>query len=739
MTAPHTHLRMVQAILFCMALLGNAGCSDSKRWDRVWEEVQKQNASPEPIPAEALQDGPPVVDGNNVLFRYQAAPDVEKVYLAGEFNAWALNNEGKFPAAWFAMRDAGEGRWFRSEELHPKAHKYSFVLEKKDGGFEWIPDPHVAERDDENHSILRLESASAPPEKPPTVFSSFLNDIPPAAPGLVLRAEKVWVRPSEPNAIRLGEVPEGSTVELAIRTPLGKTVHQSTRQTTAGENKIPVPPLEAEGGFLAEMVLKNPDGTSQSGSLVLTSVQNVADDLRYGFYASYGSAEGDYAAKADMLAGLHVNAMEFYDYFPAHGIYAPTEEAYAFEPFGIPINGLDIKRKIDAGHERNILAIAYVAAYAASESVYRKHPHPMTDAAGTPKIFSYGQVLTEAEADRLGKPKWFWLMNVADDSPWHQYILGEFVRAMDGSPGDIVSFDGFEIDTYGDSPDTRFHAAGSRRDGDRLSEVLKDFVGDIQKVVRDTKPHGLVSFNSINEFGAAEMVDVTDFLFMEIWRFYTTQLNELVDICHRNRAARNQRVVLKLYPVDMETKQTAWPPGTLAKILGATMTGGGSLMVVGEPDEQNKVVRGLNSMFYPDHQPLVSGNEELIRAYYRHDAMWLGFTHGKGVHNTRIDAKAEGCTTRTYAAPEHESLVVQLFRPGSDDRWTSGAPMPEPATDLKVTVPVPGGARPSRLIYTSPDHPRLADPVEIPFEMEGGDLVAILPELRVHGTLVLAY
>lgn len=303
------------------------------------------------------------------------------------------------------MRDAGEGRWFRSEELHPKSHKYSFVLEKKDGGFEWIADPHVAERDDENHSILRLESASAPPEKPPTVFSSFLNDIPPAAPGLVLRAEKVWVRLSEPNAIRLGEVPEGSTVELAIRTPPGKTVHQSTHQTTAGENKIPVPPLEAEGGFLAEMVLKNPDGTSQNGSLVLTSVQNVADDLRYGFYASYGSAEGDYAAKADMLAGLHVTAMEFYDYFPSHGICAPTEETYTFEPFDIPINGLNIKRKIEAGHERNILAVAYVAAYAASESVYRKHPHPMTDAAGSPKIFSYGEVLTEAEANRLGKPK----------------------------------------------------------------------------------------------------------------------------------------------------------------------------------------------------------------------------------------------------------------------------------------------------------------------------------------------
>lgn len=732
--------RSIRILLCVPFLLANAGCERTSDWEKTWTAIQEETAAPDAVPPEALEDGPPVVDGHSVLFRYASSPDVKTVYLAGDFNGWALNNNGKYPGSWFAMKKAGDGRWFRTEELHPKVHKYSFVLEKADGSFDWIPDPHVEEKDSENHSILRLATDSAPPGKPAPVVESFLNNLPPQAPGIDLSAEKTWSRPSEPNALVAKKLPAEAEVEIEIRSPLGETIHRAKQKADGfGTATIPIPPLGKEGGFLATATARGADGTMLRGSTVLTSVENVADDLRYGFYASYGSADGDYAAKAAMLADLHVNAVEFYDYFPAHGIYAPTGETYSFEPFGIKINGLDIRKKIEAGHSRNILAIAYVAAYAASESVYKRFPHPMTDASGVPKIFSHGEVMTETEADRRGKPKWFWLMNVADDSPWHAHILAEFARAMDDSPDDIVSFDGFEIDTYGDNPAARFHAAGSKRDGDLLADVLQDFVGDVRETVRETKSHGLVSFNSINEFGAANMVDVTDFLFMEIWRFYTTQLSELVDICHRNRAMRNQRVVLKLYPADMDPKQTAWPAGALARILGAAMTGGGSLMVVGEPDEKNKVVRGLNSMFYPDHQPLVSGNEEMIRSYYRHDAMWLGFTHGKNVHNTKIDAKAVGCITRTYAAPDHRALTVQLLRPGADGRWSSCAPLPAPEKDLKVSIPVPGGALPRKACYSSPDSPAFAEPVEIPVRKDGKTLAVTLPELRVHGTLVLVY
>jgi dextranase len=446
----------------------------------------------------------------------------------------------------------------------------------------------------------------------------------------------------------------------------------------------------------------------------------------------------NYDAKAAMLANLHINAVEFYDYFPGHGYYAPREAQYRFEPFGTQINALDIQRKIQAGHKRNILSLAYVAAYAASESIYRQHPYPMTDNRGIPKIFN-GGIMTEDEADRQKKAKWFWLMNVADDSPWHKYIMSEFGRALDDAPGDLVSFDGFEIDTYGDSADSRFYAANSRRNGDLLSEVLRDFVRDVQTLTHKSKRHGLVSFNSVNEFGVEQMYDVTDFLFLEIWRGHTDKIEDLVDICFRHRAPRSQRVVLKLYPADMDPGHTSWPAGTLRRVLGATMTGAGSLMVVGEPDESKNEMHALNTLYYPDHRPLPSGNTELLRDYYRHDALLLGYTHGHDVVNTNLEYSVPDCITRTFAAPAKYSLVVQLLHTGHEKRWSAHAPLPSPILNSEVSLDLPAGVAPRRVYFASPDVPALQTPVEIDFEVTDGRLRTVLPELQVHGTLVLQY
>lgn len=725
--------------LLAVAGIMLTGCSTQTApgpWSPVWQELRRQQSEPAPVPIPARTNGAPVSIDGRVLFRFSGNDEVKLVHLAGDFNNWADNDQGRVASTRFAMTPAGEGRWYRWEELQPGDRAYVYVVEKADGTFDWREDPQAAHSDGQGHSLFTVHTPATPAIPP---MESFL-DQPSRRDGLEVSAERVWVRPGESNTLLVSAnaAPVGM-LGLRIFTPMGKTVHTSRHEWDGRQAALPLPPMEEEGGYLATVTTSG-EGSEpgHSGDTVLTVARNIADDLRYGFYASFASAGGDYAAKADMLARLHVNAVEFYDYFPAHGKYAPTEEDYVLGPFGLRINARDVQNKIEAGHARNILSIAYVAAYAASPEIYQQYPYPMTDHRGVPKVFN-GQVMTEDEADRLGKDKWYWIMNIAGDSPWHAYILEEFARALDHSPGDLVGFDGFELDTYGDAADARFFARGSSRDGDLLSEVLRDFVGDVREKTREVKPHGLVSFNSINEFGVDKMYDVTDFLFMEIWRFYTARLETLIDICHRQREARRQRVVLKLYPADMDPKQSAWPPGALARLLGATMTGAGSLMVVGEPDEARRTMHGLNTLFYPDHRPLVSGNEEMIRAYYRHDAMLFGLTHGTNVFNTRVEARADGCITRTYAAPEHESLVVQLLRTGDEPRWSVAAELPAPARDLEVLVPLPANAVPRRVLYASPDHEDLRAPVELPFESDSGELRVHLPSLRVHGTLILTY
>jgi dextranase len=587
-------------------------------------------------------------------------------------------------------------------------------------------------------ALQKLDAAALPvpsADRKERRTKSFLSRADAQPTPLAIRVEKVSVQPGEPNTLQVEDQTAG-VATLRIQTPLGRIMHESRHQTASGRLRLGVPPLPTEGGYLVDLEI-DAAGVRTAGTTVISVAKNIAADLRYGFYCDYRpGCNAD--AQAARLADLHVNAVEFYDYFPAHGSYAPHENTYVFEPFGVRIDGRTVRRKIEAGHTRNILAIAYVAAYAASRSVFEKHPFPMTDASGVPKIFN-GRVMSEAAADAEAQPKWFWLMNVADDSPWHRHIMAEFSRAIDDSPDDLVSFDGFEIDTYGDANNSKFYAAHSRRNGDRLVDVLHDFVADVRDTARKVKPRSLVSFNSVDEFGADVMQGVTDFVFLEIWRRHTPCLTDLVDICHRYRGPGRQRVILKLYPADMDPTQKAWPAGSLAFVLGAAMTGGGSLMAVGEPDADNRVMHGLNTLYYPDHTPLVSGNEELVRAYHRHDALWFGYTHGPEVHNTALASVADGCLTRTYAAPNHSAIVVQLLRRSPDGRWTTPAALPEPVEDLEVAVPMLVKAVPKQVFYSSPDRDGLARPAAVQFAFDKERIVIRIPEFHVHGTVVLQY
>ena len=711
-------------------------------WNLVWKELESLRQQKPAVPDEALQPGPPVQKGDTILFRFASEPGVKAVYLAGNFNGWAQNNQGRVSNPRFAMRLSGENLWYREENLHPGEIRYTYVVETAAGDFQWLTDPHGKETDGENHSVFRPSPSSRQRKWPASNTGNYPTIPPDAVPRLSVRTEKVWVPVGKAHVLRIsappGLTPDAAPLQLLVEEPTGKKVLSQTVEWDGNPLSLPLPPREEEGALRARLVWGSPEDPRALGETVVSTLTRVVDDLRYGFFSDYRPGDHDYAGKADLLARLRINAVEFYDYFPGHGHYAPEEKEYKFEPFGIPISADVAREKIRAAGERGILSLAYVAAYAASESVYRRHPHPMTDEKGEPKIFN-GEIMTEAEADRQKKPKWFWLMNVADDSPWHTHILADFRRALDNDPGDQFSFDGFEIDSYGDNPDARFYAKDSRRNGDKLVDVLHDFVGQVRRVTREVKPHGLVSFNSVNEFGAERMKDVTDFQFLEIWRFYTDELEELVEICLRQREPGNQRVILKLYPADMQPKQASWPPGTLARILGATMTGAGSLMVVGEPDEKSHTMHGLNSLFYPDHTPLRAGNKELLEAYHRHDAMLYGITHGPEVVHVPLPIPFADGLTRTFASPGHQTLAVQILRLGPDRRWSADLPWPKPLESGALEIPLPGGVEPARIFFTSPDGTGYADPAPVTWKTKAGRLSLKLPPFCVHATLILEY
>jgi hypothetical protein len=702
----------------------------------LWTEVEKGLER-----KEMQRDGALIRYGDRVLFRFQAPQGTRRVYLAGNFNDWARNQDGKITHLRSAMQPGDSDLWTQwvRWDGEGEAIAYQYVVEGASGQQRWCPDPHVSSRDGDGNTRLEwnvIEDRS--------IFSgdggagwsvgTAPQPLEPVSRTLRLRREKVVVPPGEPQRLTvesaMGMFPAKRPVRLTVSTPEGERVHRA--YSDEEEPVFDVPGLR-EGAYLARVEIEG----AGYGDTVLSVVDNVADDLRYGFYASFGAVGRDYVERAEQLKRMHVNAVEFYDYFPAHGDYAPQAEEYRFEPFGIEIRAEDVRRKIEAGRKAGILSLAYVAAYAASPSIYKNFPYPMTDRDGNPKIFN-GRIMTEAEARAAGKPVWFYLMNIAEGSPWRSYILDEFRRALDDGPEDWANFDGFEIDTYGDQADTVFYAPRSPRNGDLLQDVLRDFVKEVGVITREVNPRGLVSFNSVNEFGATEMAGVTDFFFLEIWREHADRLEDLADIAYDLRRPNRQRTVLKLYPSDLKPGAPVWPAESLRRVLGAAMTGGGTLMVAGEPDEEGRM-HGLNTLYYPDHQPLGAENEEILRRYYRHDALHYGYTHGRQVRNAYLDVRAPGCIVRSFAAPDKKALVVSLLRTNGEARWSVSVAETSPLRPYHLHIHVPHGVRPDRVLYSSPDNEDLMNPTEAVFEMNDEILTVALPELRVHGTVMLIF
>ncbi|MCX7915951.1 MAG: hypothetical protein N3A53_06570, partial [Verrucomicrobiae bacterium] len=89
--------------------------------------------------------------GADVLFQLHA-PDARVVYLAGDFNDWAWNREGKVTDPRFAMTPAPNRWWQRQESLPPGTYRFKFVLD----GERWLSPPGLADLDEDGNGLFRV-------------------------------------------------------------------------------------------------------------------------------------------------------------------------------------------------------------------------------------------------------------------------------------------------------------------------------------------------------------------------------------------------------------------------------------------------------------------------------------------------------------------------------------------------------------------------------------------------------
>ncbi len=689
---------------------------------------------------------PQVVDGGAMFAFTVEAPDAEMVYLAGSFNGWGENREGIVTNPRFRMYPLDNGVWLRMLELPHGLIRYKFVMRTAEGEYEWLPDPRVEERDPDGNSILELRSLmpekyrasipGRPLQKPKVVEREFVEGV----RFTDVNVERVWVKPDETHFVEIELAERGRNEgEVLLVRRTRNLLDWEERRVGIQDDRIR---LEEEAGgvelpIVLELALASDKGFTDHAVHVLPVVSDPSDDLRYGFYANWDRIGDDYGKKSDMLADLLINAVEYYDYFPAHGIYAPTDVVYEFQPFyGSEILAKDISEKIESGRKRGILSIAYVAAYAASRSVFERLPYPMTNAQGENLIFN-GRILTEKAADASGDRKWFWLMAIARDSPWRDYILEEWRRTLLDNPGDLVAFDGLEIDSYGHDVSARYYSEGSAANGRLLSDVIAELIEDTWRMAHSVKDPVAISFNCVNEFGIERMYDITDFIFIENWAGYKSGIEETVEICYRHREPRGQRVVLKMYPADAGFRDPAhFPPDHLRLMMGMCLVGGGSLMIAGEPNEVTGEMHALNSLYYPDNVAIPGENTEIIRRYNVFDAILYGLNHGRMVENYRTSLFVPGCVARGFRN-DRGDITVMLLNNGEQVRWDEARTAPDPLVHREVAIDVPANMEVRQVLYLSPDAEDPGLPLKVDFERKGNTVRTLIPELHTTGALVI--
>jgi 1,4-alpha-glucan branching enzyme len=103
----------------------------------------------------------PKKSDKGVLFQFEA-PDAAEVHLAGTFNNWLSNQEGRITdKSGLMVRDAGKDIWSTTVKLPPGRHRFKFVVVDTSSNEHWLVPDFIEEKDDDGNGILWVSSNGA--------------------------------------------------------------------------------------------------------------------------------------------------------------------------------------------------------------------------------------------------------------------------------------------------------------------------------------------------------------------------------------------------------------------------------------------------------------------------------------------------------------------------------------------------------------------------------------------------
>jgi len=315
---------------------------------------------------------------------------------------------------------------------------------------------------------------------------------------------------------------------------------------------------------------------------------------RYGFFADFCADEPDTVGRVAQLSKYHINVVQYYDWMYRHYQLLPPEGQTEFvDALGRKLSLETVRRKIELGHERNMAALAYGAVYGAEPEYFAEHRDlALYKAGGAPESIE----------------DLFYIMDIRRESPWHDLIINEYIKAVTEMP-----FDGIHMDQYG-FPKSAF--VGSA-DGPVvfLDEHFGPLIDDSARAVRAGKSSAKVIFNCVNDW-PTEKVATSDqaAVYIEVWPPHDSYSDLRTLILKAKTAAGGQKqIILAAYMsplLNAKSEMLASAETATRLTTAAIFANGGFHLLMGEGDG------ALDDPYYPKYATLRPEFANVMRRYY---------------------------------------------------------------------------------------------------------------------------
>lgn len=263
-------------------------------------------------------------------------------------------------------------------------------------------------------------------------------------------------------------------------------------------------------GYLVK--ISTSDGESKTSAIDVSS--NWTKFPRYGYIANYSSSisQSTIQKQIDALTqDYHIDALQFYDWMWRHEVPIErtdgTTDSEWTDLFGNVISVNTIQAYINALHEENGAAMAYMMSYAAREGY--------TDYGVDPQ---WGLFQDTAHQNQLNvdfnNGKYLWLF-APSNANWQNYIANAYKDSIN-----TMGFDGIQMDQMGER-DNVFDYSGNAYD---LADSFSSLINNVKnQLVSDNANKNFLTFNivdgTVNGWALNDISKnaLTDFGFSEIW------------------------------------------------------------------------------------------------------------------------------------------------------------------------------------------------------------------------------